>query len=242
MTIPDVGSVKDVLLQQCEVKVEHTHPKYPRNVMHVFAQNKYCDEWDEFMLKSLPGDTSICVAHDSKKDNITNLAEINIPDKPSATGNLTKELKIKIGARVMITTNIDVSDRLTNGVMGMIVNILKDEEELNVKVILVKFDNSDVGQSAKSQSLYKKVNRNAVPIVPFQASFQINSSSSCTASRLQFPLKLSWAVTIHKCQGLTFDEIVIDMSPNKGKYYPGQAYVGFSQVKTLDGLHIINYT
>ena len=32
------------------------------------------------------------------------------------------------------------------------------------------------------------------------------------------------------------------MSPNKGKYYSGQAYVGFSRVKTLDGLHIINYT
>ena len=240
MTVPDVGSVEDVLLQQCEVKVECTHPKYLRNAMHVFAQNKYCDEWNEFMLKSLPGDTSICVACDSKKDNIMNLAKMNIPDKPSATGNLTKELKIKIGGRVMITTNIDVSDGLTNGVMGTIVNILKDEEEVNVKVILGKFDNSDVGQSAKSQSLYKKVNRNAVPIVPFQASFQINSS--CTASRLQFPLKLSCAVMIHKCQGLTLDQIVIEMSPNKGKYYPGQAYVGFSQVKTLDGLHIINYT
>ena len=239
--MPDVGSVEDVLLQQHEVKVERTHPKYPKNVMHVFAQNKYCDKWNEFMLKSLPGDTSICVAHDSKKDNKMNLANINIPNKPSATGNLTKELKIKVGARVMITTNIDVSDRLTNGVMGTIVNIVKDEEEVNVKVILVKFDNSDVGQCARSQSLYKK-NRNAVPIVPFQASFQINSSSSCNASRLQFPLKLSWAVTIHKCQGLTLDQIVIDMSPNKGKYYPGQAYVGFSRVKTLDCLYIINYT
>ena len=190
MSVPDVGSVEDVLLQQCEVKVEHTHPKYPKNAMHVFAQNKYCDEWNDFMLKSLPGDTSICVACDCKKDNITNLANINIPDKPSVTGNLAKELKIKVGARVMITTNIDVSDGLTNGVMGTIVNILKDEDEVNVKVILVKFDNSDVGQSARSQSLYKKVNRNAVPIVPFQVSFQINSSSSSNASRLQFPLKL----------------------------------------------------
>ena len=194
------------------------------------------------MLKSLLGDTSICVACDSKKDNIMNLANINIPDKPSATGNLAKELKIKIGARVMIITNIDVSDGLTNGVMGTIVNILKDEEEVNVKVILVKFDNSDVGQSGRSQSLYKNINnRNAVPIVPFQASFQINSSNSCNASRLQFPLELSWAVTIHKCQWLTLDQIIVDMSPNKGKYYPGQAYVGFSRVKTLDGLHIINY-
>ena len=172
MTVPDIGSVEDVLLQQCEVKVEHTQPKYMRNAMHVFAQNKYCDEWKEFMLKSLPWDTSICVACDSKKDNITNLADINIPDKPSATGNLTKELKIKIGARVMITTNIDVSDGLTNGVMGTIVNILKYEEEVNVKVILVKFDNSDVGQSAKSQSLYKKVNRNAVPVFHFRHHFR----------------------------------------------------------------------
>ena len=91
-----------------------------------------------------------------------------------------------------------------------------------------------MGQSAKSQSLYKKVNRNAIPIVPFQVSFQINSSSSCTASRLQFPLKLSWAVMIHKCQGLTLDQIVIDMSPNKGKYY---------QVKhTLDLVELKHWT
>ena len=130
--------------------------------MHVCTQNKYSDEWNDFILKSLPGDTSICVAHDLKKDNIMNLANINIPDKTSATGDLAKELKIKVGARVMITTNIDVSDGLTNGVMGTIVNILKDEDEVNVKVILVKFDNSHVGQSARSQSLYKKVNRNAV--------------------------------------------------------------------------------
>ena len=113
----------------------------------------------------------------------------------------------------MITMNIDVSDGLMNGVMGTVVNIVKDAEEVNVKVILVEFDNSDVGQNARSQILYKKMNRNAVPVVPYQASFQINSSASCTASRLQFPLKLSWTVTIHKCQGLTLNEIVVDMTP-----------------------------
>ena len=43
MSVPDVGSVEDVLLQQHEVKVECTYPKYPKNAMHVFAQNKYCD-------------------------------------------------------------------------------------------------------------------------------------------------------------------------------------------------------
>ena len=72
MSVPDVGLVKDVLLQQCKVKVQCTDPKYPRNAMHVFTQNKYCDEWNDFMLRNLPGDTSICVACNSKKDNITN--------------------------------------------------------------------------------------------------------------------------------------------------------------------------
>ena len=68
-----------------------------------------------------------------RKTTLQIIANINIPDKPSSTGNLAKEVKIKVGARVMITTNIDVSDGLTNGVMGTIVNILKDEDEVNFK-------------------------------------------------------------------------------------------------------------
>ena len=142
----------------------------------------------------------------------------------------------------MITINIDVSDGLTNAVMGSIVDIVKDEKKLNVKVVLVKFDNRDVGQSARSNSLYKHINSDAVPIVQFQVSFQINSSSSCSASRLQFTLRLCWGVTILKCQGLTLEEIVVDMTPTKGTYHPGQAYVAFSRVKKLEGLHIVNYT
>ena len=50
------------------------------------------------------------------------------------------------------------------------------------------------------------------------------------------------AVTIHKYQGLTVPEIVIDMTCAKGKFKPGEAYVAFSRVRTLEKLHIINYT
>ena len=56
--------------------------------------------------------------------------------------------------------------------------------------------------------------------------------------RLQFPLTLAWATTIHKVQGLTL-EIVVDMKG--GRFSPGQAYVAFSRVKTLAGLHILNF-
>ena len=53
---------------------------------------------------------------------------------------------------------------------------------------------------------------------------------------------MHWAVTIHKCQGLTLPEIVIDMTPVKGRFKPGEAYVAFSRVRTLEKLPIINYT
>ena len=242
-SVPEPGSTEDLMLQQCELKVTPTDDTYPRHAMHVYAQNKYCDDWNENMLAFLSGKQYRYIAQDSKKDDCTEMADVHMSDKPRHTGNMRKILNLKVGARVMLTINIDISDGLTNGAMGTVANIITEEITGEMKTILVEFDNDNVGCEAKYTSLYTNINHNAVPIEKVQVTFPVNrAKQSLQATRKQFPLTLAWAVTIHKCQGLTLPQIVVDMTPTKGTFAAGQAYVAFSRVCTCEKLHIINYT
>ena len=85
---PEIGSPEDELLRSRELCCIPGDNDYPYHAMHVYAQNIYCDEWNEHMLGRLPGEAEICVAIDSQKDTSTNLAAINISDRPCDTGNL----------------------------------------------------------------------------------------------------------------------------------------------------------
>ena len=242
MKQPEQGSSADTMLRSRELKCFRGDYDYPYNAVHVYAQNIYCDDWNETMLQRLPGNIVTHVAVDSKKDTSTNLANIKMPEKPRDTGNLRHILNIKVGARVMLTTNVDVSDGLTNGSMGIVQYIALDERGSSIKAVLVKFDGENVGTNAKKSSEFRQMFSSAVPIYKGQATFTVHGRKSCHASRTQFPLTLAWAVTIHKCQGLTLDEVAVDMSPSKGRFSAGQAYVAFSRVRELNKLHIINYT
>ena len=162
--------------------------------------------------------------------------------KPQKMGNLRKVLHVKVRASVMLTTNIAVSDGLINGAVETVKYVITEEVTQRVKAILVEFNNTNVRQEAKSKSLYKHINSKVVPIFKTQAVFPVNVKTSFQASQTEFPLVLAWAITIHKCQGLTLPEIVVHMTPSKGYYSEGQAYVAFGRVTQLDKLHIINYT
>ena len=82
-----------------------------------------------------------------------------MPTNPWETGNLKKILSVKVNAKVMITTNIDVSDGLTNGAMGTITDVVIDERTGKMICILVVFDSKDVGQEAIHMSAYKNKNQ-----------------------------------------------------------------------------------
>ena len=99
--------------------------------------------------------------------------------------------------------------------------------------------------SDKKQSPKACINISTVKLYQYlkhKAIIPVNGKTSFQASLTQFLLVLAWAITIHKCQGCTLPEIVVDMTPSKGHYSVGQAYVAFSRVTLLDKLHTISYT
>ena len=82
----------------------------------------------------------------------------------------------------MLMTNVDVSDGLTNGSMGVVLRFIFDEQTGKVKMVLVRFDGEDVGLNAQNGSLCKSLDPEAVPISKGQASFVVNGCKSCNAS------------------------------------------------------------
>ena len=141
--------------------------------MHVYAQNVHCDAWNEHRLKLLPGGEFTNIATDSKKDDCTELGNVTMPTNPCETDNLKKVVTAKINARVMMTTNIDVTDGLTNGAMGTVTNVVIDETTGKMSTILVAFDSKHVGQEARYTRVYHRIKQNAAPIHHTQATFPV---------------------------------------------------------------------
>ena len=160
-----------------------------------------------------------------------------MPTSKANTGGLVGVLRLAVGAKVILGINIDVSDGLVNGSLGTVSGIITTGSQ--VTTILVKFNSDRVGVAAIQKSHCRQDYPDSVSITRHEAMFRIGRDKTVEASRAQFPLVLSWATTIHKVQGLTLDQIVVDMKG--GRFGAGQAYVAFSRVKSLNSLFIKNF-
>ena len=88
----------------------------------------------------------------------------------------------------MVTTNINVSDGLTNGARGTVTNIIRDENLQKIQAILVQFDNETIGEDAKKGSKYKHINKDSVPIVESEVSFPVKGATSFNATLETIPI------------------------------------------------------
>lgn len=215
-------------------------PSYPTEALHVYRLNADVDERNNYMLSKL---AMVIRTYEIKaKDALTGQTKhidlASLSSKRTETGGLHGVLKIACGARVMLTTNVDVQDGLVNGARGEIAHIVTNANN-DVTTVLVKFDNEKVGIKAYQSSQYRSSYPKAVPLTKIEVVFLAKGKRGAEVTRLQFPLTLAWATTIHKVQGLTLDTIVVDMKGTR--FNPGQIYVALSRVKALTGLHIVNF-
>lgn len=134
------------------------------------------------------------------------------------------ELTLKVGAQVMFIKNDTGMDRAYyNGMIGQVVAI---DEEYGVAVRPQEGGEIIQVQPVDWDNISYTVNPETKEIVEHKE-----------GTFTQYPLKLAWAVTIHKSQGLTFDRAIIDV---KRSFAHGQTYVALSRCRTLQGLVLVN--
>ena len=160
---------------------------------------------------------------------------------------LQHKLRLKVGAQVMLTYNVDVLDSLTNGAIGEVIGFEMTTDGKNVKNILIQFKNPRVGQERrkKNSAILQRKFPN-IPVTPIsKIEFKFNLSKNPTSKNdcltaTQFPLKLAFACTAHKMQGSTVckpDSLVIDLESVREA---AQAYVMMSRVQSISQLYILN--
>ena len=168
------------------------------------THNRSADELNERELNRLPEEEFVSFA-------------IVMKDFPENIYPTEAKLTLKIGARVMFVRNDDQKPRrFYNGKIGVITDINDAKifvrcEDGDIEVTRMTWENIRYREDEKTGKIEEEV----------------------LGSFTQYPLRLAWAVTIHKSQGLTFDRVIIDAAR---AFAAGQVYVALSRCRTLEGI------
>lgn len=145
-----------------------------------------------------------------------------VGDFPERIYPMEGDLRLKTGAQVMFIKNdLSLEKRYYNGKIGHIKSLEEGqvivefrEEKTTLQVDKYEWRNIRYNVNSMTKDIEEEV----------------------LGTYLQFPLKLAWAITVHKSQGLTFDKAILDVSR---AFAPGQAYVALSRLRSLEGLVLL---
>ena len=140
-------------------------------------------------------------------------------DFPESSFPTTLELTLKVGAQVVFIRN-DRDHRWVNGSLGVVTKADDDS-------VVVKMENGE--QYAVEQEVWQNLK------------YEFDEAESTVKEKVlgtfkQYPIRLAWALTIHKSQGLTFNNVVIDIG--RGAFSGGQSYVALSRCTSLEGIRL----
>ena len=151
------------------------------------------------------------------------------------------ELKLKLGAKVILIHNINTEDCLTNGQLGILIGVIEAEDNYIDKLV-VKFKNNNAGKNTRKK--YPGISAKfpggtIIERTSFKYSLSKKRETSAQAVLIQYPLKLAHAITTHKIQGGTIQKpakVVLDI---ESCFDAAMAYVMLSRVQEIQQLYIL---
>jgi ATP-dependent exoDNAse (exonuclease V) alpha subunit len=193
-------------------RVDGQFPDDGIDPVFLYCKNADVEILNKEMLKEVDGDVKRFYAKDTGSPYHTEFFNKHTP--------IPEILELKIGAQVMLLRNIDVPNGLVNGSIGKVTGYTSDG---NVKVKFKTGEHIITNYSVELREQKPSKGKLTMEVV---------------ASRTQIPLRIAYAVTIHRIQGSTLDRAVIDLSE---AFADGMCYVALSRVRDLEAMSLTEF-